>query len=142
MNNTIKAVALGLSLLLVGVWYAQDFDKGSAAYKKKDYAAALREWRPLAEKGDADAQFIVGAMYEYGQGVPQNAAEAVKWYRLAAEQGYEVAQFIVGAMYQDGQGVPQNAAEAVKWYRLAADQGNGGAQFALDVMYGKIQGLP
>ena len=58
MKNTIKAFALGLSLLLatVSVCSAQDFAKGFAAYVKGDYAAALREWRPLAAQGNANAQ--------------------------------------------------------------------------------------
>ena len=62
-------------------------------------------------------------MYDKGQGVPQDYAEAVKWYRLAAEQGDADAQYNLGVMYDNGQGVPQDYAEAVKWYRLAAEQG-------------------
>ena len=58
MKNTIKAFALGLSLFLatVSVCSAQDFAKGLAAYENGDYAAALREWRPLAAQGNANAQ--------------------------------------------------------------------------------------
>ena len=80
MNKTIKAVALGLSLLLVGVCYAQDYKKGLEAYSKYDYAAALQEWRPLAERGDAKAQLTLGLMYEKGNGVKLDYKEAVKWY--------------------------------------------------------------
>ena len=49
-----------------------DFQKGLTAYESGDYATALREWEPLAEQGDADAQFFLGEMYWRGQGVPQN----------------------------------------------------------------------
>ena len=42
----------------------------------------------LAEQGDAQAQFTLGAMYYNGRGVPQDYKQAVKWYRLAAEQGF------------------------------------------------------
>ena len=56
-------------------------------------------------------------MYENGQGVAQNYAEAVKWYRKAAEQGYAEAQFNLGVMYETGEGVAQDYAEALKWYR-------------------------
>ncbi len=62
-------------------------------------------------------------MYDNGEGVPQDYAEAVKWYRLAAEQGDASAQYNLGIMYINGKGVPQDYAEAVKWYRLAAEQG-------------------
>ena len=81
-------------------------------------------------------------MYDNGQGVPQNYAEAVKWYRLAADQGDAGAQYNLGVMYDQGRGVPQNYAEAVKWYRLAADQGDAIAQYNLGVMYDKGQGVP
>ena len=54
-------------------------DEGVAAYDRGDYATALREWRPLAEQGNAKAQYNLGAMYYSGLGVPQDYAEAVKW---------------------------------------------------------------
>jgi len=49
--------------------FAADFDKGYTAYKSGDYSAAITEWKPLAEQGDARTQFNLGVMYEYGQGV-------------------------------------------------------------------------
>ena len=66
---------------------AQDYDAGLKAYSVGDYEAALEEWRPSAEQGDALAQYNLGFMYSNGEGVPQDYAEAVKWYRMAAEQG-------------------------------------------------------
>ena len=64
-----------------------DYDKGLAAFRSGDRATALREWRPLAEDGHADAQFALGWVYHKGQGVLQDYKTAVKWYTLAAEQG-------------------------------------------------------
>jgi uncharacterized protein len=81
-----------------------------------------------AEKGDANAQFVLGLKYDTGKGVPQDYAEAAKWYRKAAEQGYAEAQFNLGSMYDEGRGVPQDYAEAAKWYRKAKDQGVASAQ--------------
>ena len=94
-----------------------------------------------ANSDDAEAQFSLGLMYELGQGVPQDYAEAVKWYRMAAEQGHAAAQFNLGLMYAEGQGVTQDHTEAVKWYRLAAEQGYAGAQYNLGFMYAKGQGV-
>ena len=62
------------------------FEDGRRAYERADYTTAYREWRPLAEGGDAAAQFLVGFMHERGQGVPPDPAEAVAWYRRAALQ--------------------------------------------------------
>ena len=87
----------------------------------------LRELLPLAEKGDASAQNNLGIMYEEGQGVAQNYAEAVRWYRKAADQGHPLGQNSLGFMYEKGFGVAQNYSEAMRWYRKAADQGEPGA---------------
>ena len=72
------------------------FPEGFGGLHAGDYATALQEWRPLAEQGNADAQYNLGVMYDNGQGVPQDYAEAVKWYRLAAEQGYATHNTILG----------------------------------------------
>ena len=95
-----------------------------------------------AQQGSAEAQFNLGVMYDYGQGVPKDDTEALKWFRLAAEQGVARAQFRLGRMYANGKGVPENDTEAVKWYRLAADQGGAGAQFRLGYMYAAGEGVP
>jgi len=119
-----------------------DLDAGMAAYGRGDYATALREFSPPAEKGDGFAQFSLGILYAEGQGVPQDYQEAIHWYRLAAEQGYDLAQYSLGLLYAKGQGVPRNYQEAIRWYRLAAEQGSALAQFNLGRMYRTGQGVP
>ena len=140
----LKRILAGvvLALMLTGGAVAGPFEDASAAHERGDYAAALRLLRPLAEQGDADAQFNLGFLYAKGEGVPQDHAEAVKWYRLAAEQGNAQAQNDLGASYVNGEGVPQDYAEAVKWYRLAAEQGDADAQVNLGSMYLMGQGVP
>ena len=95
MRHLIAILCLTLAVLLgsAGVSESADLQKGLNAYNKGDYATALREWKPLAEQGNADAQFNLGQMYRRGDGVPQDHKTAVKWYRLAAEQGYAFAQY-------------------------------------------------
>jgi len=58
-----------LFLLVWPVLGHADFQAGEDAYDREDYATALKEWRPLAEQGNADAQFNLGVMYEQGQGL-------------------------------------------------------------------------
>jgi TPR repeat protein len=140
MKKIILAVAV--ATMLSGAAYAQDFQKGFAAYQAGDYATALQEWRPLAEQGYAEAQFNLGVMYDTGRGVPQDYAEAVNWYRKAAEQGDAEAQYNLGVRYTNGHGVPQDYAEAVNLYRKAAEQGDAEAQSNLGFMYIKGQGVP
>ena len=121
-----------------GVSWSADFQKGSNAYSRGDYATALKEWIPLAEQGNAYAQHNLGVMYDNGQGVPQDYQTAAKWYTLAAEQGDAYPQFNLGFRYSNGEGVPQDDKTAVKWYTLAAEQGNATAQNNLGLMYRKI----
>ena len=143
MTNPIKTLLLAVVLLFGSsqVGYTQDFAKGFEAFERSDYAAALKELRPLAEQGDARAQTLVGFLYEYGQGVTQDYKEAAKWYRLAAEQGVERAQYHLGNMYRNGHGVTQDNKEAVKWYRLAAEQGVAEAQGNLGASYSYGRGV-
>ena len=112
--------------------------EGAAAYLRGDYATALREWRPLAEQGDALAQSVLGGMYEKGQGVPQDYAEAVRWYRKAANQGNALGQFNLGVMYGKGQGVPQDYVQAHMWSNLAASRFSPGTDHAKAVKHRDI----
>ena len=83
---------LFLSLLIRNPTFSADLQKGEDAYDKGDYETALREWTPLAEKGNATAQSSLAVIYAKGQGVPQDYKTAFKWYKLAAEQGVANAQ--------------------------------------------------
>jgi len=81
-----RTTGLFAALLLALPAAGQDRSKGAAAYLRGDYAAALKEWRPLAEQGYSDAQFNLGVMYAKGEGVRKDYPEAAKWFRRAAEQ--------------------------------------------------------
>lgn len=102
----------------------------------------LSHWQRLAENGSANAQFNLGAMYDNGDGVPEDDAEAAKWYQQAADQGHVNAQFSLGVMYANGEGVAENAVEAASWYRKAADQGDYRAQYNLGNLYASGEGVP
>ena len=98
MKQTLAMISIIGALIFgsIGAVVAADFQAGVAAYQKGDYAAALREWTPLAEQGDANAQYNLGVMYIEGQGVSQDYKQAAKWFTRAAEQGDAVAQFNLG----------------------------------------------
>jgi uncharacterized protein len=109
VKQQIKTLCAGglLALALFGVARAGPGEDGYVAYSKGDYATAMSLWRPLADQGNAAAQTNLGWMYQKGQGVPQDNAQAVVWYRKAAEQGDANAQYSLGFMYALGLGVPQ-----------------------------------
>ena len=95
-----------------------------------------------AEKGDAEAQYNLGVMYDLGVGVPEDDREAAKWYRKAADQGYAAAQSALGLKSHSGRGVEKDDREAVKWLRKAADQGDSSGQLHLGRMYYRGEGVP
>jgi TPR repeat protein len=115
--------------------------EGYEALARKDYATAIKEYRPLAERGNAEAQYRIGRMYEFGQGYPQDKAQGIAWVRKAAAQNHADAQQELGVIYATGDGVKQDDVQAVAWFRKAATQGEPTAQYNLGLLYAKGQGV-
>lgn len=138
MKRRKAALPIGgfLALALVAPASAGPLEDGEAAYRIGDFAAAMAFLRPLAEEGNAKAEFHLGRMYAFGQGVGQDPREAIAWYRKAAEQGNADAEYILSVMVEDGAASsPQDAAAARAWLRQAAEQGGFSAQFRLGMAY-------
>ena len=104
-----------------------DVKAGVDRWMRGDYAGAVAQWRPLADAGNADAQFNLGQAYKLGRGVPVNAGLAQSWYQKAARQGHEQAQVNVGLLlYNAGR-----KQEALPWIRKAVELGDPRAQYIL-----------
>lgn len=104
-----------------------DVKAGVEAWQRGDFSAAIRQWRPLADKGDPDAQFNMGQAYKLGRGAPADLKIAQSWYQKAAAQGHEQAQANLGLiLFQSG-----SRAAAMPWIRKAADRGDPRAQYVL-----------
>ncbi len=98
---------------------AQSVKAGIEAWQRADYAAAVAIWRPLAEKGDADAAFNLGQAYRLGRGVPTNLAAAKTWFERSAEKGHVDAQTTLGLLlFQNG-----DQAAGLRWLKSAAEKG-------------------
>lgn len=96
MIRSSRIALLAFLTILAGISAtAEPLSDATAAYGKQDYATALRLVRPLADNGNADAQFLLGMMYRDGEGVPPDEALGVGWMLRAAEQGHRRAQFLV-----------------------------------------------
>ena len=120
MRTLIIIPVLLFSLFLGASPYSADFNKGLTAAQSGDFATALKEWKPLAEEGNAVAQNNLGLMYHNGWGVPQDDKEAVYWYKLAAEQGDAKAQYNLGVMQDVGEGVIKDYVYAHMWGNIAS----------------------
>lgn len=92
---------------------------GWDAFGRGDYQGALDVWTPLAEAGDVNMQMLVGSIHDFGQGVPQDDAEAAKWYEMAAKQGSAKAQYQLGALYTRSPQV-KNPVQGYTWLTIAA----------------------
>ena len=121
---------------------AGPIEEAKSAYERGEFALAARLYRPLAEQGDALAQYNLGVLYRKGRGVPQDDVQARQWYEKAAVQGQAKAQFNLGTLYFNGEGVPKDYQQALRWFRLAADQGEAVAQTKIAIMYDDGQGVP
>ena len=127
-NGRLWLLAAALSLAGVGgAASAQDVRTGVEAWQSGRYDEAVRQWQPLAERGDADAQFNLGHAYRLGRGVPQNLRRAEQLYERAARGGHEEAQAMYGMLlFQNGR-----RQEAMPYIQRAAEQGDPRAQDVL-----------
>ncbi len=121
---------------------AGPLEDGLDAYRGGDFLTALHVWRPLAESGNAAAQYRLGILYAEGKGVAPDDAEAARWFQRAAEQGDAAAQYNLAVSYSEGIGVRKDNAAAAKWFRRAADQGMALAQLNLGLLYASGVGVP
>jgi TPR repeat protein len=151
----IAAVCLGAVVLLfqfhpadhgVSAAHARLAPAVPLAARKKPSALSLAtpldRLALLANKGDAEAELIVGLKYLEGQGAPSDAKEAARWLSKAAAQGNPIAQNTLGSLYQNGRGEPADLGLAMHWYEAAAIQGNRHAMSNLAVIYAGGGGGP
>lgn len=117
---SLIAALLFLSLPVAG----KDIEDAVAAMRAGDYAEAYCIMRPLAEAGDADAQYNIGWMYLNGYGLRTNDDLALQWWEKASAQGHSDASFSIGMLYSLGDGeVPKDLNKAIDYYLLALEDG-------------------
>ena len=140
-NLVLVTVFFVVLLLHPPTAWGADYRKGLEAAKAGDFGTANRLWRPLAEQGNANAQFSLGNLYQFGDGVGRDHQVAAQWYERAAIQGVAKAQYNLGFLYYNSRQLKRDDKAAVKWFRLAAEQGFPLAQTNLGVAYGEGRGI-
>ncbi len=138
----LAATTLGAAQGTAQTAAATDIARGADALKADRPEEALAILRPLAEQGDADAQFLLGVMHENGQGVAPDADAALAWYRQAALRGHPEAQLHLGAMLAEGRGADRDRRAASVWYARAALGGEPRGAFRLAQLYEAGAGVP
>src|SRR6266851_6407786 len=93
-----------------------------AAYSRGDYKTAIKLLGPMAEDGNTFAEFTIGKMYVYGEGVAKDPKRGSVFIKRAADKGLAIAQYHMGRLYTEGLGVPQDAVQAAFYNQKAAEQ--------------------
>lgn len=141
--TTVVAVAfLALGTDAVAQTQEQSTTKADSGPSADQAREILESTRPLAEKGDASAQYNMGVLYDQGYGVKQNFDTARQWYLKAAKQHFAKAEHNLGIIYESGKGVESDSSEAAHWFQRAAEDGEPAAQNNLAVMYVRGEGVP
>jgi len=118
-----------------------DMDACKAAVQAQDHEAALAQCRAPADEGQADAQYVMGVLYDNGLGVDKDAEAASAWFVKAADQDQVQAMFMLGVMNMRGEGGQKDAAAAAKWWRRAAEAGDAPSQFNLAMLTARGEGV-
>ena len=108
----------------------------------QDVEKALGYLRKAVEAENPYAAYFLGKLYEKGQHVPQNIAEAIRLYTLSAGQDNDFAAYRLGKLYLGGEGVLKDVESAIRWLTFAADRKNQFAEYALGVLYFKGEDVP
>jgi hypothetical protein len=136
--NSRQIIAAAFLVCASAPLCAQSVKDGADAWQRGDYSKAVAIWSPLADKGDAEAQFDLGQAYRLGRGVPTNLATAQKWFERAGEQGQVDAQTTLGLLlFQNG-----DQANGLKWLKKAADQGEARAMLVYGTALFNGDGVP
>ncbi|MEW6643568.1 MAG: tetratricopeptide repeat protein [Pseudomonadota bacterium] len=116
------AFALAIPVLCCAPPASGGYQEGYDAYQARDFARALSEWRPLADRGEVHAQYALGMMARDGQGVAVDGREALRWFTAAAGQGHAASQYELGLLYGGRLGIAADRAQRLFWLNKAAAQ--------------------
>ena len=117
------------------------YQRGVIFYNAGDYSQAMEWFLKADAQNNAAAQYVVGYMYDEGQGFERDSYKAMEWYKKAAAQNNADAQYAVGYSYDKGTVVQEDKSQAMEWYKKAAAQNNADAQYAIGFLYQHPEGV-
>ena len=118
------------------------FAEATARYRAGDHPGAAKLVQQAAEAGNPTATYEMGYLYENGDGLPQNMAEAARWFRKGAAMGEPRSESALGQLYEQGQQVPNDWVAAAGWYIKGAKQDDPASEFRLGRAYQYGIGVP
>lgn len=121
MIAVLRLTLLFVLLFALPANAADSYDRAVVDYDQGRFSDALASFTRLAERGHAGAEFMLGAMYFHGKGVPKNDKFAAIWFQKAAVKGDPNGQLAFGSLYIRGVGVQQDLIRAYAWLSIAAN---------------------
>jgi TPR repeat protein len=118
-----------------------DLEQGIYEINRGEFQAAIAQFRPLVNEGDAPAQYQMALIYQHGYSVPKDGMKALELFELSATQNYPDAQFELALIYSEGKLVKQDIKKAFELTQKAAKKDLPNAQFNLAVMYATGTGV-
>jgi len=131
----IRSLSLAIAVLAIMLVSSTTRAQDSLPNLDADSAPQYKRLYNLATNGSAEAQYELGLMFEYGQGVDQDDATAVYWYEQSAAQLFVDATYRLAVLNDNGWGLPTNKGKAIDLYKTAAEKGHQLAQHDLAIMY-------
>ena len=136
----MKHLRIYLMVIAAGMFSAFSFagtlEEGYQAVRGGNPEQSYAILKPLADGGNADAQYAVAVLYREGWGTEQSMESAANYYQQAAEGDHRDSMFEVGWLYQAGQGgLTKDYEKAAMWYKKAAEKGHPAAMYGLASFY-------
>jgi TPR repeat protein len=129
-------LAVTAALMLSISSFAGTLQEGYQAVRDGNPEQGHTILQPLAEKGNADAQYAVAILYREGWGVEKNMETAAGYYLKSADQDHRDAMFEMGWLYQVGEGgVTKDYENSAKWYQKSAEKGHPAAMYGIASFY-------
>lgn len=129
-------LAATVALMLSINSFADTLQEGYEAVRNGNPEQGHAILQPLAEGGDADAQYAVALLYREGWGVEKNMKTAAGYYQKSAEQDHRDAMFEMGWLHQTGEGgLVQDYGKSAKWYQKSAEKGHPAAMYGIASFY-------
>lgn len=117
-------------------------DLAYGAFQRGWYITAAVRAKPLADKGNIQAQTLLGVLYEAGLGFKKDPEKAAHWYAKATEGGDLSASQQLAQLYLLGNGVKQDISKAADLFEKAADKGDAAATYNMALIYQEGKGRP
>ena len=114
LNTLCQAAVLTLSCTMASTTLALTLEDARLSIRTKQFDTAEHQLIELAKTGDSEAQYLLGSLYNSGQGVARNYEKSAFWLTKAAQQNHAKASYTLGLYHETGKGTAKNTFSQIK----------------------------